>query len=214
MTITMLNPTTRSRFDWAYDSSVERSHAYFDQPIRETTNFVVLPSLGSIVQGWILVVPKIPVQTFHELPAALKNECNALVHEMRIEVKTRFGDVYIFEHGGGKGSPIACGVDQAHLHLAPLKFDLVSACQEERSVDWQRTCGFSLPFNSVQSSEEYLYAATEYETVIGYVKAPVSQWFRRLIASKTGITDSWNYREHPFHSNIQSTIRAFQGNVD
>lgn len=214
MIAAMLNNSSRTRFSWAHDSSAERSRAYFDQPINETPNFVVVPSLGSIVVGWILVVPKCPLVTFQCLPTGLKNECRALVNEMRTTLATKFGSAAVFEHGGGRGSLTACGVDHAHLHLAPLNFDLVAACEEEHSVEWQRSSGFSLPFDADRSSGEYLYAATKDATLVGQVRVPVSQWFRRLIASRSGLADQWNYREHAFHSNIRSTIQAFQCNVD
>ena len=33
----------------------------YDNTIFETKNFVVMPSLGSLVAGWLLVVPKTPL---------------------------------------------------------------------------------------------------------------------------------------------------------
>lgn len=213
-TAAMLNHSTRPRFSWAYDGSAESSRAYFDQPITETANFVVVPSLGSIVPGWVLVVPKCALTTFRDLPSGLHDECRVLVNEMCAAVRTKFGSVAAFEHGGDRGSPTACGVDQAHLHLAPLNFDVVAACEDDHSMEWQRFSSFFLPFDAVYGSGEYLYAANGDATLVGRVHAPVSQWFRRLIASRCGLADQWNYREYAFHSNIRRTIQAFQNDVD
>ena len=104
-------------------------------------------------------------------------------------------DIFYFEHGSVPGSPASCGVDQAHLHVAPRPFDLIEAATQRRDVAWKATS--CRPYSLSIRQHEYLFVSDSYgRSMIGTAKAPSSQWFRRLIAAETDQNELWDYRTY------------------
>ena len=52
----------------------------WDEPLFESPNFVVLPSLGALVEGWLLLVPKKHFICMGELPDSVANEMQEVKH--------------------------------------------------------------------------------------------------------------------------------------
>src|SRR6266852_4207519 len=96
-----------------------------DVPIYETDGFVVTPSLGALVEGWLLVLPREHAVNTSRIAANLRQEFTAIVDRTVAIVADEFGPVTLFEHGPSyDGSRLGCGVDHAHLLVVPLPFDL------------------------------------------------------------------------------------------
>jgi hypothetical protein len=123
--------------------------------------------------------------------------------------------VYCFEHGAGwTGSATGCGVDQAHLHIVPLPFDLLAAAaaREDGVVAWQPMTSDLSPLGQLPKQGEYvaLWSATECRPMIGHVRRPISQWIRRVIAEELGIADEWDYRNHPQADKVRQTVEMLR----
>lgn len=201
-----------SKFDWICSGSDRAETAFYDRPLFETERFVVLPSLGSIVPGWLLIVPKIRAARFSELPAEMSSELSELLTRLADHTRSRFGRPYLFEHGGYEASKVSCGVDQAHLHLVPLKFDLLACAREDSSQTW-RSCESTLRVPFDRTIGEYLFVSSLDAALVAEVKKPVSQWFRRMIAQKSGEASKWDYKQYAYFDNVQLTIKAVSGHV-
>src|ERR1700730_17619345 len=67
---------SRRRFDWIVDSTVESDPLPWNIPVREAERFVAVPSKGSLVPGWVLVVPRQRVLNLWRLPDAERDELN------------------------------------------------------------------------------------------------------------------------------------------
>src|SRR6266705_973755 len=190
-------PKASHRFAHVLDGLSRPHHHtnWWDQILHETTHFVVIPTLGAIVPNWVLAVPKRPLANLSCLTNEERSDL-ALVIE---RVEQVFGDsnLYMFEHGDVDGGPHACGVDQGHLHLATLSFDLVAlAAEARRSLHWAETY---LKIPPVQSDvgSPYLYVHGQGRSVISYPAHAQSQWFRRLIAKEARMPEAWDYRTNP-----------------
>jgi len=86
-----------------------------------TPNFVVLPSLGQIAPGHLLLVPRAHVASFGELDPARRGEALVLYSALREELAERYAPVVSFEHGSPTGSVVGgCGIVHAHIHFVPL----------------------------------------------------------------------------------------------
>ena len=107
------------------------SSLVFDKFIDETTNFVVVPSMGSLVPGWQLICPKKHYLNMTMLGQNDKEEFNALLMRRVIATRELYKkQVIVFEHGAvTDNSLIGCGVDQAHVHVVPVEFDLLDSVQ-------------------------------------------------------------------------------------
>lgn len=198
-----------SKFHWLVLGDESEKRPSHDLPIWETKNFVVLPSLGSLVPGWLLVVPKTPVCRIADIDPTTRNEFEELVSKVKRAVEGRYDDAYLFEHGGFSGSPISCGVDQAHLHIAPLPFDLLEAARHtlEGEDQWTLSNQNKMPYDFC-GDEEYWYVSSAKRSLYEKVVSPESQRFRKLIAFHLGCAEMWDYKKHHCLENIQETVEA------
>ena len=93
--------------------------------IDETDNFIVLPAVGSLVDGYLIIVTKKHINSMSELNADEQKEYELLIQKYR----NLFKNIYekypiIFEHG----TPIinsnmkASSVVHAHIHIVNHEF--------------------------------------------------------------------------------------------
>lgn len=187
------------RFQWIAGIEGGASRPDFDRPTMATPSFVVLPTLGSLVPGWLLVVPRRPIENLAMLTPSEKMELEALKANLKVRLSAFPGVPYFFEHGGVSGSVISCGVDQAHMHAVPLPFDLIKSVQGEKEIEWQHA-------SLGDSSMEYLWVSDGLNTeLVGTLRQPTSQWFRKHIAAQLGRSSEWDYRTFPHFDNMVTT---------
>jgi diadenosine tetraphosphate (Ap4A) HIT family hydrolase len=181
----------------------------WNRPIFQTENFVTIPSLGALLEGWLLVVPKRHHLSMGALPPSLVPEMDALKQSAADHLSRIYGPVTAFEHGpAATGRKVGCGVDHAHLHLVPLGFNLLAA-----SKNLMPDCASWKVANWLDCQSAYL-AGLDYL----YVEQPIggariathgnfgSQVLRQAIAAQLGIPEQFNWRLHPQTHIVNSTI--------
>lgn len=207
-----LNPIyDSSKFVWLTEVGAKDTKPACDVVVHETDRFAVLPSVGSLVPGWLLVVPKRPASCFAELHEAERAELPTVLEAIeRLYPKSglRWN---LFEHGGQPGSRIGCGVDQAHLHVVPLDFDLCKVSLLRGDVKWMPAPKIERLSTEDARGKEYLFAQTLETSLIGTCAQPTSQWFRRLIAEQIGVPNEWDYRHFPRMEVMSETIEKLAG---
>lgn len=204
-------PDSGNKFHWLFLPRQSSTSAIYDTIIEDTQNFAVLPTKGSIVPGWVLIVPKFPTSRMADVPQDLQAELGALIGRVSKKLETEFGKPYVFEHGGVKGSKISCGVDQAHLHIAALDFDLIEAATSESAQGWVDLSPTAVPSNALGDGEYWFVSAGD-TAKFKIVDEPCSQFFRKIIAREVGCSQLWDYRSEDFLENIASTIKAMGAN--
>jgi diadenosine tetraphosphate (Ap4A) HIT family hydrolase len=203
--------TESTRFAWITDDSIPRSQAKWDREILRTSRFVAVPSVGALVPGWTLVVPRRPLRNLSEASASERAELLEIADTIASPLGVHGKRVFCFEHGSRTaGSLTGCGVDQAHLHIVPLAFDLIEAAarRADGSIVWAEPRISDAPFDVVPRQGEYvvLWRYPDRLTLSGKVLYPISQWVRRVIADELGIGSEWNYRTHPQSHNVDRTL--------
>jgi ATP adenylyltransferase len=181
----------------------------WNEPLFESQSFVVIPSLGALVEGWLLLLPRTHYICSGSLPASLLGEMDALKKTAASFLQDVYGGVSAFEHGPhGENRSVGCGVDHAHLHLVPTVFDLRAAISPflPTNVTWRSgsitNCGVSF-----RESRDYLYL--EQPIGNGYIATHdefQGQLFRRAIASQLGLDAEYNWREFAQLKNVEATI--------
>lgn len=184
----------------------------WDQVLYESDNFVVVPSLGSIVPGWLLLVPKVHVIRYANIDDEYSSEINDLKKDVTFDLENSFGPVTEFEHGPSEqGSLLGCGIDHAHLHLVSLGFSMSEAITKFSPIDykWNAIKKDSLIHSLKQIDQGYLYySEPNGSTRYSIVKSPVSQYFRLIIAKAVDQASMYDYKKCSFESNIEITINA------
>lgn len=157
--------------------------------ILERGTFRILPSLGQIVPGYLLLVPNRHYRAFADMSWGELKAADDLKDQMR----TFCGSSLLFEHGARTSDSGGCGISHAHLHLVPFPEEKDPVEELTRSFPFEELTGL-LDLKRVQPGRSYLY----YESVRGnkYVLYPPfipSQYVRRLLASALG-SEAWDWR--------------------
>ncbi|MCI0722878.1 MAG: hypothetical protein L0338_28495 [Acidobacteria bacterium] len=191
----------------------------WNEPLMESANLAVLPSLGALVEGWLLLVPKQHLISMGAVPDSMVDELHEMKHIACSILQLLYGEVSVFEHGPSRGNcKVGCSVDHAHLHIVPVQFDLASAVTPflPEDADWSRG-GLAECRSAFHRGEDYLYL--EQPIGAGRItthRALGSQLFRRAIASRVGTPNQFDWREHPELPNVIATIkkvRAWAGTM-
>jgi ATP adenylyltransferase len=188
------------------------SRPLWDTPLYESESFVALPTVGALLEGWLLVVPKSPLLAFANLPDERIGELESFLGEVTAEVARHYGSVAVFEHGAPSArSPIGCGVDYAHLHLVPTDCDLLEGAQKiEPSVRWSRIKSLRRLREIAASGEGYWLLQQQYgcgDICVGRSElSQPSQLFRRILAAHIGVPDKYDWKRHCGEEVIAATL--------
>jgi diadenosine tetraphosphate (Ap4A) HIT family hydrolase len=190
-----------------------RQRQIYDEPLFFSANFLALPSLGSMVEGWILVLPKEHFLSIGAMPAHLANEMMDFKARVAGYLAAKYGALCAFEHGPSSSNrQVGCGVDHAHLHLVPIGFDLILAARHflPRNLSWSYA-DLDKCRSAFAQRLDYLYV----EQPLGYGRIAVhhefgSQVFRKAIASQLGMPDQYSWRDYPQLENITRTIESLR----
>ena len=185
----------------------------WDTPIFESETFVAIPTVGALVAGWLLVVPRTPALSFASLPEASFPELNRFLVDIVSILQPNYGPVALFEHGPSVvGDRIGCGVDYAHLHLVPTNCDL------ERGA---RTLAPNIQWSQIESLVDirkcevaphgYWYLQQRFGDSCPLIGRAVdgngpSQLFRKIIATHLGALAAYDWKECLGEEEIAATV--------
>lgn len=194
-------------------SSGSQGREPWDKIVCESESFVAFPSLGSMVAGWLLIVPRRPLLNLRLLTNAERDELRNFTATVIAKMNVFPGKAYGFEHGNNTvGGPVGCGVDQAHLHIVPLEFDLVQAAREklDDNIEWTERDNAANFDATIPHSGEYvsIWSPADRYGLTGVMHEPRSQWVRRVIAEKLGREQAWDYKAHPDIQNLTKTVEV------
>lgn len=182
-----------------------------DSPWLSGEAYVALASLGAIIPGWSLVVPRSHCLNLdgHVHSA----DFNEFLKKAVNRVQEKYGPVAIFEHGStAHDSVTSCGTSHAHMHLVPVDFNLVEVAKDfDRERTWY-PCALS-EIASVAQGREYLYMANTYSGAqtpgwISPLKVSCSQFFRKVISAHVGEGQLYDYKVYPRIEASLETARA------
>lgn len=153
--------------------------------ILATDNFCVMPSIGPLTEGHLLILPKKHYISYAHIPVAIYSE----LKQVKMVTKILLQDVYcrpvFFEHGPmSKTLRGGCCYDHAHMHAMPLEVDIKDEFQNfgftPRKIDkleeliQQKNRNMPYVFFENQYGEKFVCDAPIIE----------SQFIRKLLAVK------------------------------
>lgn len=184
----------------------------WDTVLAASPNFVVIPTLGALVEGWLLIVPRRHYLCVGAFPGSLLQELKELLKAQVSTISSLYQNPTIFEHGPAQeGSISGCGVSHAHLHLVPLPFSLKDLIENQHPALAAQSKPVSgvegVPSLFFKNKKDYLFLSEpDRQAVIYFPRTSESQFFRRLIATKIGRTEEYDYTSFPFTGNVMRTV--------
>lgn len=174
--------------------------------IARTQNFNVLPSLGQIVEGYLLIVPVKHYTALADLPTQLVQELSQLCGRVRRALSVTYGPALLFEHGVRAGQSGGCGIDHAHLHAVPFATAREPIEELKHRHSFKVIGGLSGVNGEVPQGSSYLYYENLSEQPCVFdVDFMPSQYVRKLLAQSLGI-DLWDWREYGREKALASSI--------
>lgn len=200
---------------------VQREHwspSPWNQVLWESVNFLAMPTLGAIVEGWLLVVPRAHYLCAGALPPDLLVELDQFLRFVADRVEQEYGPAAIFEHGPScVGEAVGCTVDHAHMHIVPTRDDLIEGARgiAPKTLQWRRAVGLAdardlhlrrLPYLYVEQPRGNAHIATGSNIP--------SQLFRRVVAHFMGAPEHYDWRQFPETRNVEATIEKLGGSSE
>lgn len=187
----------------------------WDDILHESHSFVVTPTVGAMVEGWILIISKRHVPAMGALQEEELDELFELALIMRKLMQPIYGPIAIFEHGPAcEGTSFGCGVDHAHFHLVPLQIPLSTLVKDElrTSAVWEEIHDIRHLSRIHLSNLSYLYILENDKEngSVACLKELPSQFTRRIIANYLGIPHLYDYRKHEFIHNVSKTVHRLE----
>ena len=175
----------------------------YNMEYSETDNFYITGNLGSLVEGYNLVISKKHILSMSA--STNKEEYICLINELRQMYKDIYGiEPIIFEHGSNNLELSKDNsIDHAHTHIINHKY-----IDEDKIIK-------ELDLKEVDSIEELLeygkninyisYISNNGKYYIGEIKKANSQIMRKYIAKDINKEDTWDWRKYPYLENSFET---------
>lgn len=205
------NLAGENRFRALLDGEGRAAH---DRPLLTTSKWIVAPTLGAIIPGWLLVIPRRPVLSFKQWATVEAERPETILERLRQHLGLSSREVIWFEHGPVQnGTVVGCGLDHAHIHVLvrpPFSFETFEATARSlANLDWQQSAADEI-YGGLRDHRSYLIAGSGDSALRAFeVEQAGSQFFRRVVSNLAAET-AWDYRSHPHAENIAETIRTFR----
>ena len=176
--------------------------------------FVVLPSLGQIAEGHLLVLPIKHWTALGDLTEPLFEEFTELSKGVTTIVRGEYGSCITFEHGVRPGSTGGCGIYHAHLHVVPLSATLDPIDSLKSKFSYKRIGDLNEIGELSQGKSGYLFYQDSHSSAYLF-DAPnlTSQYMRRVLADVLG-TLNWDWRsagrEERLLASLKRLLKRFE----
>lgn len=181
----------------------------------EDDMFVVIPTLGGLVPGHILLFARHHWLSFGAMLAAHSELLRPLQRHIA-NIRTLLAETYgqpvvVFEHGPSRpGQSMGCSTDHAHLHFVPTDAD-VEGCLGAEPLLFSRIK--SLIDLAAAPPRSYIYFegrnGGKSMAIVAEDDAP-SQYMRRVVARAIDRPTEWNWRDHPHPERLIATLRRLR----
>jgi len=173
--------------------------------------FVVMPSLGQIVEGYVLIVPVRHCMAIADMSTEGVQELGGLRDFVRDALSQTYGPSILFEHGIRGTEAGGCGVEHAHLHAVP--FDSTTEPIEELKAkhSFKPISGLAQLHSEVSANSPYLYyEQTNGQAWVCETERIPSQYVRKLLAQLIG-TEPWDWRVAGREQALLNSISRLSG---
>jgi ATP adenylyltransferase len=186
----------------------------------ESRNFMVMPTLGPLVEGWLLIISREHHLCMGAMPETVYGELEEIIGEVGGVVADQYVPPTIFEHGPSvHGEGIGCGIDHAHVHVVPLHFSLGDALRrsaEFRELDWKIAREGFLDCQRLSRARKPYVFVKEPQGSATYCTMPSlpCQAVRRVIAREVGLEGEYDYNRYSHIAYVRRTLERIEKHLD
>ena len=178
--------------------------------IEKTKYFYILPTLGSLVDGYVLIVTKRHINSMSELNDNELEEYKTII----AKYQKLFNKIYnktpiVFEHGtpNQNSKMKANSVTHAHTHIVNINFKNEKELLEKYNFKEINN------LKEIETNKNYIKYIYNNKIYITYNFPCVSQLMRILIAEELNYKDKFDWKKERFDENIISTIERIKGEL-
>ena len=175
--------------------------------IYETENFRVIPTIGALVEGYILIVTKEHINSLSDLSSAKKKEYENLVIKVSKIFKKIYGkEPILFEHGTPDitNAMSANSIIHAHSHIVNFEF------KNEKEIIEKYNFSSIESFNDVKKENYIFFQNGKGDKFVSYQFDSISQLMRILMANEIEKERQYNWREFDFKENIIAMLNKIK----
>ena len=172
--------------------------------LEETTYFYVIPAVGSLVVGYVLILCKRHIYSMAELNNKEQKEYENLIEKYRNILKNIYKKYpIVFEHGSPniENKTKANSIDHAHTHIVNYQYK-----NEEKIIK-------NLNFNPIgeltqlTKKQNYILYINPNKVIYMTTNFPsISQLMRLVMAKELKIESKYKWQKETFKENIEQTI--------
>jgi diadenosine tetraphosphate (Ap4A) HIT family hydrolase len=165
--------------------------------------FLIVPALGPLVVGHVLVISAIHTEGLRYLPAEMQQRYELLSGEIRAYC-ARFGDsVLEAEHGTSEGSIRGPCIRHTHIHILPGLGDVANVFDDRRDL---------AVVNSIMSTYlgPYIWIRNNVGERVYDASRAIGQEIRRTIGGNLAV-DDWDWVVNPKPELIVRTKEYWRG---
>src|SRR2546423_6021671 len=187
------------------DESLASKRPLYDTHLLTTPSFVVIPAVGPLSPGHVMVVSRSHVPNLASMPRGGLDEYNSLVQMLSRDDSHGLDDVLEAEHGGAEGERGGACITHVHVNLIPHAGSLVAIFDGELPRDvvdhsLSTLRASAAPYILLRNSQVVrLYAAT----------AVPSQLIRRALLGGVG-RDDLDWAAFPHLDGVNATVRMWR----
>lgn len=190
------------------------SHDQMSRILFHSENFVVFPSLGQIVEGYLLLAPTSHWKALADMPDPIFHEFAALCKSVRGILEGEYGSCIFFEHGTRRADSGGCGIYHAHLHAVPFPDSSEPSHALRSKFPYKELADPKEMKKQTEGLSAYLYyensQARPYVFDVGILP---SQYMRRLLAQALG-KNAWDWRAAGEEEALLATLSRLSNHAE
>ena len=185
-----------------------------DRSLFVSNNFRVFPSIGQIVEGYLLIAPVTHFCALDELPTILTSEISLLHDRIKQALTSCYGSCISYEHGARSSLSGGCGIYHAHLHAVPLPPSLDPINSLKSAFSYKRIEGLSQIKQHSQGMSGYIfYQDANARAYLFDTPNLPSQFMRRILANVLG-EHAWDWRDAGREKRLLASLSRLSGYLD
>lgn len=180
--------------------------------IFSTSDFCILPTLGSFVPGYLMIITRDHIASIGHLANDKLDTLERLIACCKKVIQSKFlKRSIVFEHG--PVSPTkrgGCCIDHAHVHIVPTDLEIIHQFHSSLSIE---------KIEKIYEIQSYIRRGIPYifyenlDSSRFVLEGDIipSQYVRQVIARNLNLPyGEWDWRHYPFCNNIMETLRIIK----